>query len=37
MYSNKKKSKRQEGKAIFYDIFIKPKGQKIKELKKQIL
>ena len=28
----KKKSKRQEGKAIFYDIFIKPKEQKIKEI-----
>ena len=28
----KKKTKRQEGKAIFYDIFIKPKEQKIKEI-----
>ena len=28
----KKKSKRQEGKAIFYDIFIKPKEEKIKEI-----
>ena len=28
----KKKSRRQEGKAIFYDIFIKPKEQKIKEI-----
>ena len=26
------KAKRQEGKAIFYDIFIKPKEQKIKEI-----
>ena len=28
----KKRTKRQEGKAIFYDIFIKPKEQKIKEI-----
>ena len=28
----KKKAKKQEGKAIFYDIFIKPKEQKIKEI-----
>ena len=28
----KKKTKHQEGKAIFYDIFIKPKEQKIKEI-----
>ena len=28
----KKKTKKQEGKAIFYDIFIKPKEQKIKEI-----
>ena len=28
----KKKTKRQEEKAIFYDIFIKPKEQKIKEI-----
>ena len=28
----KKKTKRKEGKAIFYDIFIKPKEQKIKEI-----
>ena len=28
----KKKSKRQEGKAILYDIFIKPKEEKIKEI-----
>ena len=28
----KKKSRRQDGKAIFYDIFIKPKEQKIKEI-----
>ena len=28
----KKKTTRQEGKAIFYDIFIKPKEQKIKEI-----
>ena len=30
--SLKKKTKKQEGKAIFYDIFIKPKEQKIKEI-----
>ena len=28
----KKRTKKQEGKAIFYDIFIKPKEQKIKEI-----
>jgi hypothetical protein len=28
----KKRAKKQEGKAIFYDIFIKPKEQKIKEI-----
>ena len=28
----KKKTKKPEGKAIFYDIFIKPKEQKIKEI-----
>ena len=31
-FSQKSKSKRQEEKAIFYDIFIKPKENKIKEL-----
>ena len=30
--NRKKKTKKPEGKAIFYDIFIKPKEQKIKEI-----